>query len=51
MMANASKVLPKALPELTSMSDETITEKLNDVDLSNINSGSRKMCNTRPSSA
>ena len=30
--ANAFKVLPKSLPELTSMSDETITQKLNDGD-------------------
>ena len=32
MTAIASKVLPNSLSELTSMSDETITEKLNDVD-------------------
>ena len=30
--ANASKVLPKSLPELTSMSDDTITQKQNDGD-------------------
>ena len=32
MTANASKVLLKSKPELTSMSDETITEKLDYVD-------------------
>ena len=32
MRANASKILQKSFPELTSMRVETITEKLNDVD-------------------
>ena len=49
------KVLPNSLLELTSVSDETIKKKLNEVDStqdqSDINCGSRKTCNTRPLSA